>query len=386
MRKRIYSLDLLRIICCIYVIAIHIFMSYRVTDQGISYNILFVESFIRCCVPIFFMITGFFMFKKQKTLLEVCEYLFKRIIIPTLLLLAFIQVFSAWLNGTNTLFECILKLNFHYMITFFIMLLGWKMPEPNFWLWYITTLVKIYFFYPLLQRICIDKKEENFVRRSYLVICFLATIFFPTIKQIFMIDIPVYIYTPLPFYAFAYILIGYELSLFYERRSKLINAGFGVLLYICGSLSTYLCTKYIDIPFNGDFVHLFFNYQMLNVVVSAIGLIIVFLSLELKEKNINRWINILGETTFFVYLIHYPIIFKLSKLGVLDNFILQLGNLGGVLYLQFLFLYWQLQYPGGYRFVIEILKHYLGVVYYSKQNNKSNHTGCGIRHAVFAGH
>ena len=75
MRKRIYSLDLLRIICCIYVIAIHIFMSYRVTDQGISYNILFVESFIRCCVPIFFMITGFFMFKKQKTLLEVCEYL-----------------------------------------------------------------------------------------------------------------------------------------------------------------------------------------------------------------------------------------------------------------------------------------------------------------------
>ena len=125
---------------------------------------------------------------------------------------------------------------------------------------------------------------------------------------------------------------------------------------------------------------------MLNVVVSAIGLIIVFLSLELKEKNINRWINILGETTFFVYLIHYPIIFKLSKLGVLDNFILQLGNLGGVLYLQFLFLYWQLQYPGGYRFVIEILKHYLGVVYYSKQNNKSNHTGCGIRHAVFAGH
>ena len=101
---------------------------------------------------------------------------------------------------------------------------------------------------------------------------------------------------------------------------------------------------------------------------------------------VNRWINILGETTFFVYLIHYPIIFKLSKLGVLDNFILQLGNLGGVLYLQFLFLYWQLQYPGGYRFVIEILKHYLGVVYYSKQNNKSNHTGCGIRHAVFAGH
>lgn len=325
-KAKIESLEVLRIVCSIFVIAIHIFMSYRVTENGISYDVLFVESFTRCCVPVFFMMTGFFLFQREKTVAQIAKYLAHRIIAPTLIVLVVIYIFSGWFNGTGTIYDCVQGFSLKALADFFVLLLKWEMIEPSFWLWYIKMLVQIYFFYPILKYICSEGKEEQIIRRLYMLLCALSTMIFPTIRSLFDIDIPAYVYSPLPFYAFFYVLIGYEISLMYAKKSRWINWELGIGLYVLGGLSTYLLTVYVDIAKDQQFDHLFFFYEMLNVAVSALGLFIFALSFELKS---NAVIERIASASFVVYLIHHLITMKLQSLNILEYLVQHLGILFG---------------------------------------------------------
>jgi len=277
-------------------------------------------------------LTGFFMFKREKTVKETAIYLLKRIIIPTVFLLLFIQVFADWLYGRASLLNCLQQINKDDIKAIGTMFLNWTMPQPNFWLWYITTLVKIYFFYPLLKYICVDKKEENMVRRGYIILCFLAMMFLPTIKRL-VLNVPsIYVYSPLPFYAFVYVLLGYEFSLLYQKKSKFLSWQIGLWLYIIGALSTYWITFAIDIAKDGVFDHNFFNYEMVNVMIAAIGLFILFVKMPiLLNDRINRVMNRVATMTFAIYLIHYPVILKLNTIKLNAKLVELFGILPGCL-------------------------------------------------------
>jgi len=329
-KERFISLDVLRIICCFMVIAIHILMSYRNINEAANMSILTLEAFCRCCVPIFLMLTGFFMFNRQKTVKEVIAYVAKRIILPTIILLLFIQVFSQWLYGKNTFVECILQIDVEDFKSIILMFTSWKMPYPNFWLWYITTLVQMYFLYPLLKYICVDKHEENIVRRGYLVICCLAKMVIPTMDKIIPgVASSLYVYTPFTHWAYVYLLLGYEFSLLYEKKSKILNIKWGLILYVLGNIITLALTKYIDIADNNLFDHLFWDMNILSIAISAIGLFIVFLKLPKNSLNFNKAISQISSTTFIIYLIHYPVTLKLNNMGLFGWFRNSYGVTGG---------------------------------------------------------
>ena len=80
-------------------------MNYCVQEDGISYNVLAAESFIRCCVPLFFICSGYFMFRKQKSIREIYGKLTRHILLPTLFVLLILFLFSGIFVNLMELFE-----------------------------------------------------------------------------------------------------------------------------------------------------------------------------------------------------------------------------------------------------------------------------------------
>ncbi len=331
MKQRIYSLELLRIICSIFVIAVHVFMELLFLDArqdafvGFS-AFLFIGAVVRVCVPGFFMITGFFMFRKDKSFGSIIKYCTKRLILPTMFLCVIIFVFADWFYDTKGLLECITQHSGAEWWQFIKdMLLRHEMPSPHNWLWYIGALLRIYLFYPLLKYICVNRKEENFVRRALMLLCFISTMLIPSI-QAFFPEFQAYVMTALPFNDFVYILLGYELSLLYERQAKCINPFLGGALFLVGSTFTYLFTKYIDVPKDGYFSHTFFEYYNLSVVVASVGMMLFFLSFRIPA---SKTLSAISGRTFIAYLVHFLVIVRFKSIGFEAWLVQTFGFVGG---------------------------------------------------------
>lgn len=101
--KKNVSIEVLRVIACFFVVCIHIFMSYRYIDNRPSNIGLFYESFVRCAVPVFLMITGFVLFPLHKSYVQyICIFL-KRIFLPMLCVVAVIDYFDPYIRNEMSL-------------------------------------------------------------------------------------------------------------------------------------------------------------------------------------------------------------------------------------------------------------------------------------------
>lgn len=312
--SRIWQIDFMKIISSIFVVSIHVFMSFRM-NRGV----LFVESFTRCCVPVFFICNGYFMFGTDKNILKIYKRLFSSIIIPTVLTLAFIEFFEHFILGELTIIQCVKQITPLQIGEFLKTVFLWKIPGTGFYLWYITELIHLYICYPLLKLVCVDEKRINNIRRYCMLIVFIVEITVPTFNEIFHISDGVRWYSPLSDYWYFYVLLGYEFKLYFEKyKANFQSLATGGSLYILGSIITYLLTKYFDVGYNNQFDHLFFNYETINVALSSIGFFLLVYSLGMKWDSLKQLISYFAERTYVLYLIHYPIILIAINYGIRD--------------------------------------------------------------------
>ena len=119
-------------------------------------------------------------------------------------------------------------------------------------------------------------------------------------------------------YSFLYIFLGYELYLFFRkndiRRSWCL---YGLCAYIGGSLLTYFATVFIDIPYDGMFNQLFFDYNSCFILIAAVGFFMFFRNMKFSNIQINGMISFLGQRTFVLYLVHYMVIRTMACHGVM---------------------------------------------------------------------
>ncbi len=296
-----------------YVISIHVFMNYCVQEDGISYNVLAAESFIRCCVPLFFICSGYFMFRKQKSIREIYGKLTKHILLPTLFVLLILFLFSGILqnemNFTN--------LNREAVANFLKAIAGWNVYsiENGFYLWFMVAMIKIYMAYPVLALVCNEKREKicNYV----IILLFVGKFCFQTINYFAQNALQIYGYSIFEEYWIFYVLLGYKYSVYYKNRvcskKELI---FGGIIYVIGSLLTYGCTVWIDVAADGVFNEHFFNYDSLTVLISAIGLFLFCKNIPIKALKVKQGITFIGRLTFKIYLVHYPVIMFLTGYGI----------------------------------------------------------------------
>jgi len=312
MKKRIVSFELLRIIACLYVITIHILYDYRV-QAGIAWNVIFMESFVRCCVPIFFILTGYFIFQREKSIKEMYRKVFFEIVCPVFFLSLVNSIFVEAMYNKRTLWQCIREYQIENVIEMFKGFLRMEYPSPSAHLWYINALVGIYMMYPLLKHICTNDVRANKVRRYLMVLLFITLVFIPTVARMFLgtnraFTFPLMITA----YYYLYVFIGYELR-YLRLQGK--HKWLGLLGYILGSMITFaLCV--LEVYVAGELKLPFFDYQMLGVFISALGLFLFFKELNLKSEKLVKIILSIARQTYMIYLIHFIFLATYSYHGV----------------------------------------------------------------------
>lgn len=295
--RRLLHIDIIRIVSCFSVIAIHIisydFGEILLTSRYWMFLNIF-DSFLRWCVPVFFMISGSLNLSKEQENDNVF-YLTK--------MLRIIINFFAW-----SILYCLLFVkdpNIFARIKIII--------SGYYHLWFLYSISFLYFITPFLRRIIIYKKKTI----SLMIIMVLASI---TIKPIvlhlnntflnFLIDRfdPCYVF----FYLFGYYFRKWGIT---KRYTKLIYC-FGILSFIFTFMSTLFLSRK-----NGISSFLFYEYTNLNIVLFSIA-VYIFLTNIFQRYHVNdkkeEAILILSKSCYCVYLIHVMILEYLYNFALFD--------------------------------------------------------------------
>lgn len=297
MKKRIYQLDLLKTISLFFVIIVH----HNVFVIGDSYNYPYLY-ITKACVPIYLIVTGFFLFKREKSLKEIWKRVFVDFIIPYLLI---------WLLGAIivSIKNPILGSAFFKVLPGYI--IGWRlhnMTGYSFHLWYILILLGVYVLYPLLSLICKEGEKETKVRRYIMFITLLANFVGPTIEMMYgIVFLPPFGLAIFDMYYVLYVLCGYELYVIYKNnKMEEVSKKYGLIFTIIGVIA---CTVFA----NGNYdkiahpkfsIEPYYLYNTVPLLILSIGMFLIAMRVKIKNEKIQNLITYLGEIGFVMYAIH----------------------------------------------------------------------------------
>lgn len=309
-------LHILRILAAFFVVTIHYIMGKREASGTIEEDIVFLESFLRSCAVIFFLISGYFMFKKPKTLSQIMKYVLTKLAIPLFCVWLFALFTQGWFSGEMSLMESIISADYK---TSLISALKWEFHGNMFYLWYVAALIKIYFTYPLLTFICVDTKRTNqsrwFIMALIAISCYIIP-YVPVLSEY------TYMYTPFTDYWIFLILLGYEFfrltpkfHLLKHRKMLIIVC---LLLYCINSIliATLTIRQYYISNF---FDQRYFDTHSPIVTVSGILLFLIFLLMNPDAKIFKATapvIEFVAKRTYTIYLIHWFVILILKRVSL----------------------------------------------------------------------
>lgn len=285
MNLRIKYHDNLKFMAFIMVICIHVVATYLYggvpikTFSGMFLNI--INSISRVCIPIFFMVSGVFLYNKKE--IEFKKFYinkFINIIVPFLLIATFTFVIE---NRYN--------LNFIVLKEFIKSILQ---QTYTFHFWYVYALIQILLLSPFLSKIVHSSSKEELI--ILIFILFLGTCFINSIDDLILLlkkSLHMELF-PNIFGYIGYTFLGYYLAnndITKKQYNSILIIGFLSLIYTIG------CTFYIS-----DYLtfETFNKYNTVNVLLSSIAIFLLF------KKIFNKQYFFTGFTkfTYFGYLVH----------------------------------------------------------------------------------
>ena len=106
-KKRDISIELVRVFACLTVIATHLCLQvYNVFDVQVDWSRLFQKCFFSDGVPLFFMITGFFLMN-GRSYKKIWKSTAKKILLPSLIFVLFTQVFYLFIINKQSFIYCL---------------------------------------------------------------------------------------------------------------------------------------------------------------------------------------------------------------------------------------------------------------------------------------
>jgi len=325
--KRVVWLDLVRIFSIFFVIVIHITAIdwYAKDPTSFGWNILNIyDSISRFCVPVFLMISGaLFLSKKNIDIKKLYTKNIMRLVVALMFWAFIYAIVSNWRLLNN------FSLN-----NFFIIVNSFN--KINYHLRFLLSLIGVYIFIPLIKKVTEDEKLFKYL----LIISIIFSIIIPTINITF--DYLNYFGGYNPFYQLYYsltnwlfkihipfvsgyltfFLTGYKLFKDPIKNKKLIY-----LLGVISLLFTVLATAFVSIKYNTP-VEAYYSYNTINVYLLAIAVFVFFKEEVSKIKfndKVTRFIKILSDSIFGIYLIHVIFIIFIKDFNLLPlnmNYIL----------------------------------------------------------------
>lgn len=334
--KRDISIDFIRVIACFSVILTHLCL--QVLNQcynRIDWSRLLEKSFFTDGVPLFFMITGFFLVN-GRSYKKIWKSTAKKILLPTAIFIVITEIFYLFIVNKESFMYCIKNLNIN-MIGIVQAILKADVTYLNSLcahLWYIFSYVKIIIWIPILWLVCKEDKNSKLARRIMISLTAVNLLLgdiqrFITLPVIGEINILTIIPTEI-----LYVLLGYEL---FMNRNKIKNnkkiciisfIGFFVINFLRYKIEMqYMVNNYLtDITGRVNFME--WKYTFINII-SALCLFMFLYSFEIKNEKLSKIILGISNKTFGIYLIHYLILAKIDlyKFEKLEKFYLEIAYL-----------------------------------------------------------
>lgn len=303
---RNYGIDLLRVIACYMVMQIHTGEFYYIGPTGNVLNtpdahiVGWYNSFFRICVPLFVLISGFFLFPVGDTQTFLKKRL-SRVVVPFALwciLYAFYYHFTAGADLKTTMIH-ILHIPVNY---------GVEIGH----LWFVYMLIGIYLFAPILSP-WIEKADRRGME-LYLVIWAIA-LSLPFIHLIFpeVLGECAWNRTPLLYYFSG--LLGYVILASYIKKfhmaPKPLDLPLGVVLIIIGyAITALVFEQRLGTEKMVCTLELSWGFDTINVAMMTAGAILIFKNISFKNTNsfFVRLIAGISSISYGIYLGHIMVL------------------------------------------------------------------------------
>lgn len=290
--NRLNNYDLLRILCAIGVILIHVTGTYigntrELIDQNKEINYTLIEAFFDCigrfAVPVFLMITGVFTLNnpENKNFSYFYKKSLKNIFVPTIIFTIIYASYQIIISFTfkDIKVENIIK----------NMILG----EPYYHLWYMYMLIGVYILIPFIIRL----KDDIGIKRFKMV----SILFFPiAILSLWTTEFKFNWNFGMSFLYCSYVMIGYIISKNVKNKSLIKFIIFLILGILLELLATY---KVNDIILQGiTFDEVKYTIQGPSSPIIALASIFIFIAFSNLEIKQNFYF--ISSLTFYIYLVH----------------------------------------------------------------------------------
>ena len=299
------GIDLLRVIACLIVIGTHV----DVMGTGDSTK-LFIRLLLSDGVTLFFVISGFFFFKKgfKETLIRSL----KSIVLPGIAVMFMTYLFAPFIRGEKSVLQCFTEPAFD-LCGFITDVFSWGggiRESLASHLWYIFTYLQLVLAYPLLKPLY--TKDDRYRKYRWFIMGFIF------INQIIM-DLnmtglisllPVQISPFMLYTAPAMLLMaGAELAMIMpaiKKSTKLKELRIGAVIVLAMTLALrFLVQKEVFRLNSTQDFYIYWNCAF--ATVESIAFIIFILSFDFKGNKAAETVARAGKYTFFIYLFHYGI-------------------------------------------------------------------------------
>ncbi len=243
----------------------------------------------RWCVPVFIMISGFFLLNKQ----EDNNIFFKKRIQKILLPLIFWTCFFSLWFALQGLYSGMYILNIIKSI-----IISWAVGQPYYHLWFLFMLPFLYIITPFLRCLLHNMQQKELL--FFIVFCFfLATM--STLAQTFL---PILKFTTGHIFftnTFLSYVGYYFLGGYIQKFSIKGNTSLCFFVFLSSALCSVLGSFFMGQKY---------FLELLNITNTGMSISIFFLFKNMINVNL-KWGN-LSKCTFGIYLIH-PIFLDISK-------------------------------------------------------------------------
>lgn len=287
MTQRNNYISYLRVIATVFVILIHACTGYlnHFQDSNMNWNYAnWVNSFTRCAVPIFVMISGALLLKKQEDTISFYRKRISKILLPLIfwtiiyLIYHFIQYTHFSTLAVNKIVEISVDKILH---------------GANAHLWYLYMIIGLYLAIPYLRKIIIQsslREIEIFLVIWLVSMILMNKLYYPVMPRFDLTFFSGYI---------GYLILGYYLSV----KDWSLNKWFPFAVYgILGAFTAYM--SYTLSKENNKYNPHWYYYIFPNIALMAAALFYGIKKISNEKHILPRWISLIDQYSFGIFLVH----------------------------------------------------------------------------------
>lgn len=296
--ERNYHLDIIRIFACFLVIVAHARIPNSETLNW-SFFIAGIGYLSRPAIGLFFMLSGFLLLPVNINTSLFLKKRLTKLIFPIIFWTIIYVIYNYLSEGglEKSLSYTIISFPFHF--------------QGNPVLWYMYTLIGLYLVAPIISP-WLNSINQTILK--FYLILWGVTLCFPYLSLVAEIDTS----TSGIFYYYSGFIGYFVLGFYIKKYGNPLNNKYLIILFIIFSLSLPIVLRLSNFEFDQSSI-----FGFLSLVILLMCLVwwklLHYVKIKLNHKKILKYIALLSNLSFGVYLCHMLILYKITWVSPLLN-------------------------------------------------------------------